>query len=347
MLPLDLEQWLTEAGDRVLHRPQPWSPGDQLLHEVWLFDTQARNGGVPQYFGNYPERWPTLLERTAQALPEFEPVAAAVERVIAGADDPFEPALAAEAALDAVWEEHRERVVAALRAVTDAPAPASAAPDSPAPDAPAPDAPVSDAPASGAAASNAAPERSPLESRLEPILARGLSELEGPADGEVWTVDLEPGLAGWMTAPLPDGALVFAANGVGDHLFLSPEEDAVMVFRHEGGEVDRYCDRLEELDPGRERRASDHPPVRYHGSGEAVRLGDRVEVRYRLFFKATGRVIYVPGVSPRRPALERDGLAWVAIRFDDGGGIETVVMPDGALKKTVRRIERDSEGDGG
>lgn len=221
MLPHDLETWLSSAGDRVLHMPEPWSDHDQLIHELWLFDTEARNGGVSQYFGNWPERWALLSELTTKSLPSFAPVASAIDEVIAGGGDPYDAVLVADERLESVWHEHQGVIVAALR--------------------------------EAAAHSSST---------------------------------VEPG-------------------------------------------------------PELEKRQSDHPTIRYHDTTEPVRLGDRVEVRYRLFFRDVGRVIYVPGVSPKRPALERASLAWIAVRFDRGGGIDTLVMPDGALKKTVKLIARD------
>lgn len=57
VLPRDLDDWLTEAGDRVVHkmaagRPEALRPMERLVYEVWLFDTETRNGGASQYFCN-------------------------------------------------------------------------------------------------------------------------------------------------------------------------------------------------------------------------------------------------------------------------------------------------------
>jgi hypothetical protein len=119
VLPFDLEDWLTESGDRVLATPEPWSPHDQLLHEIWLFDTEARNGGPSQYFCNFAERWPMLLRLTEQWLPAFAPVASAIESVISGAADAYEAALEADEKLDAVYETHQIAIVEALKAVVE------------------------------------------------------------------------------------------------------------------------------------------------------------------------------------------------------------------------------------
>ena len=70
-----------------------------------------------------------------------------------------------------------------------------------------------------------------------------------------------------------------------------------------------------------------------------MRLGDRVRVRAWFFFRATGRVDYIPGASPKKPSLERGGLAWVGIALDDGSHIDVPVMSDGVLKKGVDPIE--------
>lgn len=56
----------------------------------------------------------------------------------------------------------------------------------------------------------------------------------------------------------------------------------------------------------------------YFGTGEEVRLGDRVGWRTLLIFKTEGVVCYVPGVSPRHRDMEYSGFRHVGVRLPDG-----------------------------
>ena len=140
----------------------------------------------------------------------------------------------------------------------------------------------------------------------------------------------------------PPGALVFANNGVGDYLFLAPERPAVLVFWHEGHQTAEYCQAIDELLPATKRPPSTHPPILYFGTQDRVLPGDRVFVRYWLFFRGHGVVTYVPGRSPLKRELERDGLAWVRAKLQGGVVVDTVVI-DGVLKKSARLLERGGE----
>jgi hypothetical protein len=56
----------------------------------------------------------------------------------------------------------------------------------------------------------------------------------------------------------------------------------------------------------------------YYGTGEDVRLGDRVRIRRWIRSDLFGVVCYIPGISSRHPALEYEDVAKWAIRLDDG-----------------------------
>lgn len=75
-----------------------------------------------------------------------------------------------------------------------------------------------------------------------------------------------------------------------------------------------------------------------------IQLGDEVELRGGLllgFKKLKGRVIYVPGLSPPHPDMERDGLAWVAIDIRNRALIRRLVDPEsGVLAKRVTLLRR-------
>jgi hypothetical protein len=81
--------------------------------------------------------------------------------------------------------------------------------------------------------------------------------------------------------------------------------------------------------------------IRYHGSDEPVELGDQVSLR--VFFRRTvGRVVYLPGVSAPRPAIDFDGLFHVAIRTPAGSFVMPHVDPDNLeLGKGIRFLRRD------
>ena len=182
-------------------------------------------------------------------------------------------------------------------------------------------------------------EQASGDKRLTALDGMKAEYLEGP-DATQWKVEIMESPPDRLTNGLPEGAQPFAENGFGDCLFLKRAEETVFVFWHEGGEVEEYAPNVAALRPDVPRSASDHPRISYRDTAEIVRLGDRVAIRYWLFFKGIGTVVYVPGMSAKKPSMERDGLAWVRIDLDDGGRVDTIVMPDGALKKSLRFLSR-------
>jgi len=177
----------------------------------------------------------------------------------------------------------------------------------------------------------------PLDSRLEPLRQRRSRRLQGP-DATEWRLEIEVDPPDWLARCFPEDALIFASNGYGDSLFLTAGSTAVMVFWHEGHVTEEYCCSLEDLLPNRQRPPSDHGPILYHGTQDQVLLGDYVFSRYWLFFRGYGTVKYVPGISPLKRELERDGLAWVRINMP-GVILDTIVI-GGVLKKGTRLISR-------
>jgi len=178
----------------------------------------------------------------------------------------------------------------------------------------------------------------PLDSRLEPLRKRRSRRLQGP-DATEWRLEIERNKPEWLAKCFPEAALVFANNGYGDHLYLLPDTESVMVFWHEGHSHEVYCARVEDLLPGRRRPPSRHGPISYFGTNEVVQLGDRVFVKYWLLFSGQGTVTYVPGISNMKRELERDGLAWVRASLDKGVIVDTIVI-DGILKKSTTLISR-------
>ena len=85
--------------------------------------------------------------------------------------------------------------------------------------------------------------------------------------------------------------------------------------------------------------------IRYHGTEQGVELGDHVVVTIPLFFfqRESGRVSYLPGVSPHNPEIDFGGMFRVGIQAR--GFVAVHVDPDSLeLQKTVRFLRRDSAG---
>ena len=84
--------------------------------------------------------------------------------------------------------------------------------------------------------------------------------------------------------------------------------------------------------------SSDNYPSPRYESGEPVLLGDRIRYKVWLFFWKgwiNGVVTYVPGVSPRRTQLERDGLKWIELTGRDET-IGSLIDPATGVVKQVR-----------
>ena len=120
VLPNDLEDWLTDEGDRVIHKMaagETCSDADLAIYEIWLLDTETRNGGVAQYFGNRGrEQWQSLSNvadtRGFIALTKFID---AVESVIANATDPYDAIIDSDVDLDGQYHEIQTAIVTELR----------------------------------------------------------------------------------------------------------------------------------------------------------------------------------------------------------------------------------------
>jgi hypothetical protein len=83
-------------------------------------------------------------------------------------------------------------------------------------------------------------------------------------------------------------------------------------------------------------------PVRYFGGLIDVQLGDRVDIGL-WFRRRSGRIVYVPGVSPFNSEFEYNGMKWVGIRLATGSLVATVVRSDSEmLKKKVQFLARDN-----
>lgn len=123
MLSLVLEDWLTDVGDGIVRKLAAGngklSSAERLVYELWLLDTEARNGGLSQYFANHDlQQWQSCIAVCAGAsLQSFVPFAEAVSDIIAGAADSYDAINASERAGDDLWYAHKAQVVGELHAI--------------------------------------------------------------------------------------------------------------------------------------------------------------------------------------------------------------------------------------
>ncbi len=119
MNPIKYENWLTEKGDQVVRknaaRIEILSNRERLLYEVWILDTEQRNGGVSQYFANRGiEQWKSLLNFALPSLSSFSQFANAVNQVVVDSSDPYQEVLRSKIDLDALYDDIRTTLVKEL-----------------------------------------------------------------------------------------------------------------------------------------------------------------------------------------------------------------------------------------
>jgi len=121
MLPWDLEDWITDAGAAVLDKrnsdPTRLSAAESLLYEIWLLDTEARNGGLSQYFGNHGlAQWQSCVAAAKNAgLRAFAPFERELNAVIAASPDPYLAIRERGDVAEDLWYVHQRAVVQELR----------------------------------------------------------------------------------------------------------------------------------------------------------------------------------------------------------------------------------------
>ena len=96
---------------------QTLTPMEQIVYEIWLLDTQARNGGLSQYFCNCGlEQWHSCTAAASAAdLTSFRPFAEQLGMLIAGARDPSKALIKKGRAGDEVYDVHSNHIVRQLR----------------------------------------------------------------------------------------------------------------------------------------------------------------------------------------------------------------------------------------
>ncbi len=121
----DLEDWLTNEGDKFVHKaaaangPNSLDSRERLIYEVWLFDTEQRNGGVAQYFGNRGlDQWNWLSKFASPVFASFVPFAIAIDRIVGHSSDPYQAVIDSGVDLDAHYDEFRVRLITELKAAS-------------------------------------------------------------------------------------------------------------------------------------------------------------------------------------------------------------------------------------
>jgi hypothetical protein len=120
----DLEDWLTAAGDQVIHKAaasgsETLTPMEQLIYEIWVFDTETRNGGVSQYFGNRGmARWQNMRAVSeCWNMPRLKQFLDKVDLLINEGADPYAVALATSPPIENIYWSYQTGIVDELRSL--------------------------------------------------------------------------------------------------------------------------------------------------------------------------------------------------------------------------------------
>jgi len=123
-VPFELEDWLTEAGDQVVRKmaaqgEESLSDREKLIYEIWLLDTEVRNGGLSQYFVNFGMRQWQQCASLAMALPSFTGFAKQVTALLSANADPYLAILARESEASEFYYTHQVVIVTELRKIVE------------------------------------------------------------------------------------------------------------------------------------------------------------------------------------------------------------------------------------
>jgi hypothetical protein len=119
----DLEDWITDVGanmvDKRIRDSTSLNSIERLVYEIWLLDTEARNGGLSQYFGNHGlEQWRGCVDlAAAEGLETFAPFARSVNALIAGSSDPYKTLAHGDRDHEDLWYSFQPAAVRELRAL--------------------------------------------------------------------------------------------------------------------------------------------------------------------------------------------------------------------------------------
>ena len=121
-LPWDLENWLTDVGGQVVEKEaalgdDSLSKQEHLILAIWLLDTEARNGGLSQYFANHGvEQWKECVTLASpDVIPSFTPFAEAVTVMLSGNPDPYLALIARDAEASDLYRSYQPSIVSELR----------------------------------------------------------------------------------------------------------------------------------------------------------------------------------------------------------------------------------------
>ena len=78
-----------------------------------------------------------------------------------------------------------------------------------------------------------------------------------------------------------------------------------------------------------------HSHLSYHGTDVEVMLGDHVLFKRLIRRNLKGKVVYIPGISPKHPDIEGDSSTQWAIELENGMILLMVYWPEGSQPKNV------------
>jgi hypothetical protein len=120
MLSWDLEDWIADIGEVIakqeLLAANSLSPLQTLVHEIWLLNLEACNGGLSQYFCNRGlAQWQRCIAASkAAGLVAFLPFESAVSQCIASEPDPYMALVRRGASAENLWYTYQEPVLRQL-----------------------------------------------------------------------------------------------------------------------------------------------------------------------------------------------------------------------------------------
>ena len=121
MLTWDLEDWITDVGadlvEKRFAKASSLTTVESAVYEIWLLDTEARNGGVSQYFCNHGlQQWAACQAvALAVGLNSFRAFADALNRIIGIEQDPYEAVRAQGDPAEDLWYSYQSTVVRELK----------------------------------------------------------------------------------------------------------------------------------------------------------------------------------------------------------------------------------------
>lgn len=121
MLTWDLEDWITDVGADLVEKrfanASSLTAMESAVYEIWLLDTEARNGGVSQYFSNHglPQWAACQAAALAVGLSSFRAFADALNAIIGTAQVPYEVLRAQGDPAEDLWCSYQSAVVKELK----------------------------------------------------------------------------------------------------------------------------------------------------------------------------------------------------------------------------------------